>query len=61
MDDGFNYYNDTGYYLNYTRIRQMEGVEDYNLAPRMQFCDLKIKNYGSVGRACLMLIDTELE
>jgi hypothetical protein len=42
--DTFN--NEIGHYLNYTRITELYGVEEYNWAPRRVVCDTK---YGALN------------
>ena len=61
LGDGFNNYNDSGNYFNYTKIKEIAADSDYKMAPRFETCTSKIAHHWDLGNACILLIDTELE
>ena len=63
MEQGFNHYNDTGYYLNFTQIKEVIADDDidYKLAPRVQNCNVRPIAQWNKGNMCLLLMDTDLE
>jgi len=64
--EDFNSWYDNGYYIDFQTVKTVmaDNKKDYNLSPRLQFCDAIVVYPSSPttpANNCLMLMDTQRE